>query len=253
MGNGQSFVLRGIDFGPIIGSNVFDSLSQTWYGRIVKRFQRHAWDQVTHVTAPTTLHPFQHRDKPVVIKKMIKNCALIARSLSNKGIGGEIEGWEKLTKPFFVSFISVKLTSQERIEECEVFAEKLKQCLSKLQAPVALEIDTTIHHHLQLSDYEELVRESREMLTATSLLGIPVVLKLSIAVPVSVAARIADHPGCDALSVLSAIPWGGRADRINWMKLFGSSTSPLAQFGNGELYGAPCMPILMDWLTEAKI
>ncbi len=134
----------------------------------------------------------------------------------------------------------------------EDFVAELRPALTSFSAPVALEIDTTLHHNLQLSDHATLVQEVTQMLDAWPKSEIPMVPKVSLAVPVDVAMAIESHPHCEGLSVQSGIPWGGCADRIDWEKMFGSNVSPLQQEGNGELFGEPCMPILKDWLIKAK-
>ena len=56
----------------------------------------------------------------------------------------------------------------------------------------------------------------------------------------------------DLLCISNTIPWGTMPDRINWKKLFGSATSPLEKFGGGGLSGAPLLPLVFEWVTNAR-
>ena len=76
-------------------------------------------------------------------------------------------------------------------------------------------------------------------------------VKLSVTQPVADARAIAEHPACDGLCVSNTIPWGEMADRIDWRGLYGTR-SPLERFGGGGLSGAPLLPLVAEWLADAR-
>ena len=82
-------------------------------------------------------------------------------------------------------------------------------------------------------------------------LDVPVMAKLSVTQPVAEARAIAEHPACDALCVSNTIPWGEMGDRIDWDRLFGAR-SPLERFGGGGLSGTPLLPLVAQWVAEAR-
>ncbi len=210
---------------------------------------------MTYVSSAVSLHPVEGQKHPQFIRNMWNGHALVVRSYANKGLLAQLrsEKWQKHTSPFLISFFSSEVSSKDRLDEFRKFVVTLMGNYSRFQAPIALEIDTTANHCLQINDHGVLVNELRQMLDFASKFGIPLIPKISIAVPKDIVQVVAQHPSCDAISLHSGIPWGAYSKRLNWKHLFGSEVSPLAADGNGELFGAPCMPILKDWLRLSPI
>lgn len=251
----MALILRGTNFGNVLGSNIFESLSETWYGKIWRLFHRREWARMTYVSSATSLHPVMGHKHPRFVSSTLRGHALVARRFANRGLLAQLqcEEWQQRTSPFLISFFSTKDSTKERLDEFCEFVVTLKENSSRFLAPIALEIDTTVNHRLQIHDHEILVEELRQMLDFASKCDIPLIPKISIAVPKDVVQVIAQHPACDAISLHSGVPWGAYSKLLDWKRLFGSQVSPLSSEGNGELYGAPCMPILKAWLRRDPI
>jgi len=193
--------------------------------------------------------------KPDCIKAYLKKgIALNAVGLSNIGAEELLAKniWQQMTKPFMLSFMVVGQTKEERIREITRFTELLAVYLPYFKAPIALQINFSCPNtnHGQ----SELMHEIIPFLDIASELNIPLVPKVSILLSHAMAARISEHPACDALCVSNTIPFGELPEKIPWDKYFGSDSkeeSPLARYGGGGLSGKILFPLLCDWLRTA--
>jgi dihydroorotate dehydrogenase len=77
-------------------------------------------------------------------------------------------------------------------------------------------------------------------------------VKLNALVSPHLAAKLASHDVCDAIVCSNTIPWGQLPNQIDWERLFGTDTSPLASLGGGGLSGKPLLPIVEDWIRAAR-
>jgi dihydroorotate dehydrogenase len=156
--------------------------------------------------------------------------------------------WQRLTEPFFLSFMAIEESPKDRLEEVRAFVRMLKRELPKFLAPgVGLQVNFSCPnvHANDLYDLPVHLNEYKE-------LGIPVMVKLSAIHPVELALEIAKLSGCDALCISNSIAWGELPDKIDWSK-FGTE-SPLPKRGcngPGGLSGQPLLPIVVDWVRRA--
>lgn len=182
-----------------------------------------------------------------------KEIILNAVGLSGPGAKALFETgqWQKRTKPFFVSFMSVAPTPEERILETHGFVELFAEYLPK-HAPVGLQINFSCPN-VGL-DTSCLVGEAKAGLEIASVLGVPLMPKFNILAEVNAVKEISKHPACDAVCVSNTIPWDKLPEvGIDRKKLFGTDISPLAEFGGGGLSGAPLLPLVVDWLKIATM
>lgn len=193
-----------------------------------------------------------------IIVKWWKGIALNAVGLSNFGIEFYLNQgrWQGRRKPYFLSFMPVGKTAEEREGEMKQFVSALNFCLHRFSAKIGL--------HLNLScpntevDLFELTGKTLTLLDIASELQIPLVVKLNVLVPVKTALTISQHPACDGICISNTIPYGQLRGAppygIDWKKLFGSDASPLAaDFGiSGGLSGQPLLPIVAKWVREAR-
>ena len=100
------------------------------------------------------------------------------------------------------------------------------------------------------------MEEVEEGLGITSSLGVPLIPKFNVLLPPERAVEIANNKYCDAICVSNTIPWGELPDKINWVRLFNRSKSPLARrFGEnvkGGLSGKPLLPLVHEWVCKAR-
>ena len=158
--------------------------------------------------------------------------------------------WQERTEPFFLSFMSVAKTPEERLSELREFITMLALYLHGFSARIGLQINYSCPN-VGL-DPSCLVKEVETGLEIAGRLGIPLMPKFNILVPVAVAREISKNPFCDAICVSNTVPWGKIPDKINWERLFGSEVSPLAKFGGGGLSGRPLLPLVKTWVRRAR-
>ncbi len=190
-----------------------------------------------------------------MVVKPLKGVVLNAVGLSGPGARFLLDDgrWQKREgEPFRVSFMSVGPTPNDRLEELRQFVKLLRQHINGFKAPFALELNFSCAN-VGL-DFNPHVFESEcgQALDIADELKKPVIPKLNLLAPVSVVRSIASHPGCDAIVMTNAIHWGLFPDRINWKKLFGTEISPLARFGGGALSGRLLLPLVCEWIREAR-
>lgn len=258
--------LRGIEFG-----DVWDASGvRGWFGEgqpfhpFLRPFGL-GFAGATFVAKTTTLHPRQGNlrttpdrlrprlfRQPSVEVRWWKGVALNAVGLTGPGFEALLATgrWQALRDPFFLSFMAVAPTPEERLAEVQGFVRLLRQALPSFSAPVGLQVNLSCPN--VALEMEPLVRDAARHLDEYATLGIPVVPKLSVASPVEFALAIGRHPACDALCVSNTIPWGKLPDRIDWRGLFGSDRSPLERFGGGGLSGWPLLPLVAEWVRDAR-
>lgn len=161
--------------------------------------------------------------------------------------------WQKRTSPFVVSFMSVAGTSDERLAELRVLVTLLMNT-TPFQSKAALEINLSCPN-VGL-DQKHLVEEALVMSEITrplQELGWPIGFKLSVEIEPRVAVQIAK--ACDFLTVTNTVAFGKFPGQIDWKKLFGSETSPLAHIGaagGGGLSGKPLLPLVVKWIAHVR-
>lgn len=259
--------LRGIDFGPVWGaSGVQGFFGEGYpYHRISKSLGLGPnFKRMTFVAKTTTFNPRPgnmplKKDgitpkhwKPRCIKvKFFTGAVLNSVGLSGPGIEAllKTERWQARTEPFVLSFMSVAPNREKRYTELAGFVSALKHHLPGFKAPIALQINLSCPN--VCLDTAKLLDEALVLLTIAKQLNIPIMFKLSVATPVAAIKDIAAHPDLDGLCISNTIPYGLFPEIINWEKLFGKE-SPLKDLGGGGLSGAPILPLVVEWLREAK-
>lgn len=260
--------LRGIDFGNVLdASGVRGFFGEGyWYHKVLRPFGLN-FQGCTFVAKTTTLleragnmkraaddiSPAEMFPRCIVVRPF-KGVALNAVGLSGPGaVSLFCDGrWQARRKPFFISFMSVEPTAQERVNELQRFTQVFRHHHRDFRAPIGLQINYSCPN-VGLKPLE-LVGEIAEGLSIAGQLGIPLMPKFNVTVPVSVAREVCKHPACDAICVSNSIPWGALPDKIDWKDLFGQDESPLAKLrmGGGGLSGAPLLSLTEAWIREAR-
>jgi dihydroorotate dehydrogenase len=258
--------LRGIDFGSVLdASGVRGFFGEGyWYHRWMPGLD---FTGSTFVAKTTTLHPRagnmplkadglsprELRPKCIVVKPF-QGVALNAVGLSGPGAAALLEDgrWQGRREPFFLSFMSVAATAEERHAEFRGFLDLLRPQLPRFKAPVGLQINFSCPNvglHA-----EDLVREVKASLDAAAFVGfgMPLMPKFNALLSIAAALEIGRHPACAAICVSNTIPWGQYPELIDWKGIFGSEESPLKRFGGGGLSGRPLLPITAAWIERAR-
>jgi dihydroorotate dehydrogenase len=258
--------LRGIDFGPVLGASGVQGFfgEGYWYHKFSKSFGLD-FSGCTFVAKTTTL---EHRDgntpmkkDGITMKELFPKCVkvyfrkgMILNAMGLPGPGAkallETGRWQERTSPFFISFMSVEKSVGERINEFHKFVKLLKEHQPEFKAPFGLQINGSCTN--VGIDINFLFNEIRTYLKIGSVLGIALVPKFNALASVKVVKGISDQQNCDAVCISNSIPWGKAPEKINWKKLFGSDISPLVQFDCGGLSGRPLLPLVVDWVKQAR-
>ena len=244
-----SRLVRGRDFGPIWGASGVQGFFGEgywfhWLLRLATGFIFFTFRGVTFVAKTTTLNANKGNmplgsdgTRP---KELMPRCIAVgfrkrwvvnAIGLSGPGFGPLISSgkWQKRKEPFMISFMSIGKTREERLQELREFAHGLTgeafNAGWNLENSVALQWNVSCPN-VGLST-DELVLELDEGLEILSDLPLPVLIKFSPLVPVSVLKRIDEHPRCDGFVIGNSI---GLADvpLAIWQECFSSLESPVA-------------------------
>ncbi len=195
--------------------------------------------------------PVERKPKCIYVD-FLKGIVLNAVGLSNHGAEALLKTycWQQRHEPFFLSFMAVGPTVSERLDELEEFVTLLARYKPGFQGQFGLEINFSCPN--AGIDPTSLINEVGSALDIAGALGIPLQCKFNATVPVKALCEVARHPNCDAITMSNTIPWGQLPDRIDWKGLFGTDISPLAHLGGGGLSGWPLLPIVCDWIREAR-
>jgi len=164
--------------------------------------------------------------------------------------------WQKRTHPFVISFMSVAPTKKERLEELQSFVDLLicRMAAVPFKTDFVLQLNYScpnVGHHVA-----ELIGEIEEGLEIASILGVPLMPKFNVEIPVLEAKRIAANPHCAGICISNTLPFGSSLlPKEWWVKHFDTADpkqSPLGQFGGGGLSGKPLFPLVVNWIREAR-
>jgi len=263
--------LRGIEFGNVLGA----SGVQGFYG---EGYWFHTvcgpkLEGITFVSKTATLHP---RAGNMLLKgdytpvKYFPDCVkgnlwrevmLNAVGLSNPGLELLLASgkWQKRTKPFFISIMTLSENTEERLEEISRMVQLIGEYHRGFSAPFALQINESCPNTGDHDPAKRIGTASR-VLEIASVLGVPLMLKYSIASAIPEAIMsLNDDPHCDAICVSNTIPFGwvnpnDIEEKKNSFgkKIWGSNISPLAKYGGGGLSGSALLPLVTDWIMRLR-
>lgn len=254
--------LRSINFGHVLaGSGARGWFGEGyWFHRLIPGL---SFEGSTFVAKTTTLEPRRgnadmRRDgltprvfgQSKVKVNLRKGAVLNALGLPGPGFSALLKTrrWQQWKSPFFLSFMATGESPRDSLRDVQNFVQILKKELPNFAAPIGLQVNFScpnVHPHEHVANFTSHLDEYQT-------LGIPIMAKLSATLPVDAAlAAIGQHSGCDAICVSNSIPWGSLPDKIDWVRLFGHK-SPLKAVGGGGLSGVPLLPIVADWVREAR-
>jgi len=258
--------LRDIDFGNVfLASGVLNFFGEGWwYHRIYKLIPGFSLNNTAFITKTATLLiregnmplrvNFQPKElMPACIKIYpIKGIVLNSVGLSGPGIQSllDIGDWQKIQKPFFISFMAVGWTQEERQDEIKQFVDLLGENLPNFSTRVGLEINISCPNTEH--NCSDLIQEAVSQLQIVNKLSVPLVIKLNILSTPESVKEICNSGLCDAIECSNTIPWGKLPDKVDWKGIFGMTTSPLAHLGGGGLSGWPLTTIVTDWIKRIR-
>lgn len=197
--------------------------------------------------------PVEFHPKCIVVD-FPRGCVLNAVGLSGPGLADLLSRnrWQDIKTPYMLSFMSVEKTAEGRLNELRQFVNMLLK-LDQFAFLPALQINFSCPNVKVVHEMSEFVHEVIDALAIASILGVPLIPKFNVLLPVEVAYQISQSPYCSAISISNSLPWGTMPDKVNWYGMFGSKgKSPLEHLGGGGLSGAPLLPLVADWVIRAR-
>ncbi len=282
--------IRDVDFGPVWGASGVQGFfgEGYWFHRWVPGLD---FDGCTFVAKTTTLlerrgnMPLKKGGKPkslvpkCIIVKPFKGVTLNSIGLSGPGAQALLNTgqWQARKTPFLLSFMPVAADPAERLAEAGFFIELLEKHLPLFQTRIALQINLSCPNAGH--DPSALAIEAAAMLTLMNGIRHKVALipKVNVLFPIDTVVML--QSVCDGICVSNTLPWGALPDKVDWGGLFGRNwsyehiygshgsrtinlhwvekepISPLRErgFSAGGLGGAPLLPLVADWVAEARI
>ena len=269
--------IRGIEFGPIWGgSGVQGFFGEGYWHHRFRKMLGMSFEGMTFVSKTTTLERrdpedenewYRHGNLPFnqetfQPKELFPKCIKIDlfRKISWNAVGLTGPGfldllnanrWQKIDKPFFFSFMSVKDLTEERMEELRRFCDILLRykCEKRFLTRFALQINLSCPN--QKNDPSALIEEASEAVKIASILGIPIILKFSIAsAPIDQVMELEHDENCDGICISNTIPadWNG----IAWQDVCGKKESPLKKFGGGGFSGPIMVSLVSKYIADLR-
>ncbi|NTU98697.1 hypothetical protein HGA64_01675 [Candidatus Falkowbacteria bacterium] len=258
--------LKGVNFGPVFASSgAMNFAGQGWpYHEYYRHIPGFGFEGVTMITKTITLNrrygnmPLDKNLQPIetrpecIYVDFLRGLALNAVGLSGPGVRVQLarNEWQRLERPFIISFSTVGETPEERNAEWREFLLLLKREIFSVRYGIELNISCPNTGHEQ----RVLIAEAKKKLRIAGeiLPNVPLIIKVSVEEsPLTVAEIVYDTP-CDAVDISNTLKWGRLPDRIDWEKLFGTKVSPLERFGGGGMSGKYLLPLVDDWIVEAR-
>lgn len=271
-----------IDFGPIwtmSGTLNFFGQGFPFHRTYRKIFRKgFAFDGITFVAKTTTLNPragnmptknsdrMTPRDwRPACIIfgwwQWLWGVMLNAVGLTGPGIRTLLSHglWQQRTEPFMISFMAITNTLSSRMGELELFLKLLAMELPNFRAPIGLQINVSCPNVKAGKKSDDSILEEvfgYLALAARYLPRVPIVFKINTLLHPETAVKLSEHPQCYGVCVSNTLPWSA----MKWWQkalYFPSSIftwkSPLHRFGGGGLSGRPLLPLVEQWVREARL
>lgn len=256
-------VLRGIDFGHVLGASGVQGFfgEGYWFHKLPVvgadfRGMTFVAKTATLLSRPGNMALTRHFTPRSPLPNCIKvqfwrGQMLNSVGLSNPGLAGLLGTglWQQRTEPFFISLMSLQDHPLRRQTELRLMVDLLEFCRHDFQAPYGLQLNLSCPNTGH--DPRDLIREATISLEVASRLNVPLMPKFSIAsAPIRAILELEKHPACDAICVSNTIPFGWAG--LDWKKIWGVRTSPLAHLGGGGLSGKALCPLVCAWIRELR-
>lgn len=193
-----------------------------------------------------------HLYEKAVYVNFWKNYFINAFGLSNPGLEQclALHHWQDRTKPFILSFTSVKKTTQDRLYDVMGIVDMLEPALKTFKAPVALQWNigcpnAGVYKNITA---DALAQEIIEIFEILRELEIPLILNCNALMPLEVITKI--HAHVDAFWIGNIIPFGNPA--MDWKTICPDGISPIVHRGLTETPGGYSGPLALP-LTIAKV
>lgn len=269
--------LRGIDFGcAFVASGTLNFFGEGWpYHRYYKVFPGFDFSGATLIAKTTTLDPRMPKQEEkgkgkgnLVLDQItlqpvefMPDCIKVrfwaGEALNAVGLTGpgaevlfEMGIWQKITKPFLLSFMAIGANKELRLQETVDFVKLFHKHLPNFRSKVGLEINVSCPNteHCSLT----LAEEAIDQLKAADILGIPQGVKINVLASIDSMKWVADSGYCDFIDIPNTLAFGQLSENVNWQKKFGNSGSPLAKYGGGGYSGRENFELAVEWVRKFR-
>lgn len=162
--------------------------------------------------------------------------------------------WQRISEPFFISWMPVKKGFEERVVEAEAFVQEMRYSLG-LTSSRQVGIQFNVSCPNVGADYEKLLGEAEHLLSILQMLGLPIVVKLNLLMSPEKARALARHPACAGLCISNTLPFGTLLEERWWQERYPYG-SPLERrsesYGKGGLSGPVLFPLVRDWVHHFR-
>jgi dihydroorotate dehydrogenase len=181
----------------------------------------------------------------------LKCFMLNAVGLSGPGFANLIERnlWQQERDSFIISIMAIGKTLEERIKEIEGMVNLLKKALPRFKTRIAIELNISCPNTGH--DTRKLAKEAIILLKLLEPLGIPVIVKFNLLMPINSAVEIARSGYCHAIDIPNTYPFNELPEEFR-KTLFRDGKSPLAEYGGGGYSGTWQTPKVADWIWKAR-
>ncbi|MCX6766103.1 MAG: hypothetical protein NT136_04060 [Candidatus Moranbacteria bacterium] len=258
--------LRGVEFGNIFGaSGSMNFFKDGWpYDKYFKFIPGYTMDGITHISKTATLletignmpinkETLQPLDKlpDCIYVDFLRSFVLNAVELTNTGLDDLISRniWQQMTKNFVISVMVIGKSLEQRIEEMKGIKTHLKRLIPDLKAKIAVEINEScpnVGH-----DTRKLAKESLLHFEIMDGLGVPLIAKFNLLIPIFLAVKLAHSGFCDAFSIPNTYPFYELPEKFR-KKLFKNGISPLHNYGGGGYSGPWQTQLTAEWIWRAR-
>lgn len=256
--------LRGIHFGSVLGaSGVQGFFGEGYWFHRIGRLLGWGLEDMTFVAKTATLNPREGNmplDSRYMPRELFPSCIKVrprrgvmlnSVGLSNPGLAVLLATgqWQARSEPFMLSIMSIAGTPEDRLAELREMIAMIGDAKDDFKAPFGLQVNMSCPNTGHAPS--ELIGESATVIECAAQLGIPIIPKYSIATaPITAIAELQGHPGCDAICVSNTLPFGW--EQLDWKRVWGTETSPIAHLGGGGLSGKPLLPLVCAWIRELR-
>ena len=233
-----------------------------YFGEKNSIFFKAFFGNVTFVSQTMTVFPYEQ--PTTKIKKIFRNIFQSSNKLSKLGAGvvlskEDISGpglekllekgiWQKKTKPFILTFVSLETSKEKRLLEMKKIMEVLQKAKKEFKTEFGIMICL---NDPEDNDYDAFTDEANETLNILSLLEIPIIVQLSLSLPPDVTDKIASNKNCDAVAVNTSVSWD-RFPKDAKKMFFRMSDSPISSDTGGNVFGKYLEPLAVEWARQAK-
>ena len=281
----QGLILRDQNFGRVLGASGVQNFFgdgypyHKWLKRVFRG--RFSFDGMTLVAKTTTLEPREGNMpldyETLMPKELFPKCiymnyrswreeaVLNAVGLTGPGIKSLLyrNRWQQYRKPQMLSLMPLLTPEETKLGLSEAETRKRKviktreacqlllQELPRFQAPVAIQMNDSCPN---VESHQSSVEEMYMLLDKMAKLGIPIMPKFNIYIPIDAVIEISKHPACDAICISNTAPWD-KVPEEDRMRYFGTTESPLIQRGfkeKGGVSGTFLFPKLIRWILDAR-